>query len=101
MTAFRFENCLLVDDTWRKHEVACSIRLKTFFRLPAPSSGRVALMLALPRPLQLERILPMVSSLGVTTLVLCHASKVHTGEGARDTRSGDKISRVSLNASVA
>lgn len=33
-------------------------------------------MLAVPRPSQLERILPIVSSLGVTTLVLCQARKV-------------------------
>ncbi|CAM9429926.1 unnamed protein product [Choristocarpus tenellus] len=33
-------------------------------------------MLAVPRPLQLERILPMVSSLGISTLVLCGANKV-------------------------
>ena len=33
-------------------------------------------MLAVPRPLQLERILPIVASLGVTTLVLCQARKV-------------------------
>lgn len=37
---------------------------------------RVALMLAVPRPLQLERILPVVASLGVSTLVLCQARKV-------------------------
>ena len=33
-------------------------------------------MLAVPRPLQLERILPVVASLGVDTLVLCQAKKV-------------------------
>ncbi|CAN0538678.1 unnamed protein product, partial [Ectocarpus sp. 8 AP-2014] len=33
-------------------------------------------MLAVPRPLQLERILPVVASLGVTTIVLCQAKKV-------------------------
>ena len=33
-------------------------------------------MLAVPRPLQLERILPIVASLGVTTVVLCQARKV-------------------------
>lgn len=40
---------------------------------------RVALMLAVPRPLQLERILPVVASLGVSTLVLCQAKKVSWG----------------------
>lgn len=40
---------------------------------------RVALMLAVPRPLQLERILPVVASLGVSTLVLCQARKVGWG----------------------
>lgn len=41
-------------------------------------------MLAVPRPLQLERILPMVASLGVSTLVLCQARKVGWGlDGGR------------------
>lgn len=48
-----------------------------------PRWYRVALMLALPRPLQLERILPMISSLGVTTLVLCTASKVRRRQGRK------------------
>ncbi|CAM9214074.1 unnamed protein product [Scytosiphon promiscuus] len=45
---------------------------------PVPQERRpkVALMLAVPRPLQLERILPVVASLGVTTIVLCQAKKV-------------------------
>ena len=42
---------------------------------PAPRP-RVDLLLALPRPLQLERILPMVAQLGVGTLVLAGARKV-------------------------
>ncbi len=42
---------------------------------PYPRS-RVDLILALPRPLQLQRMLPMISSLGVDTLVLCNAAKV-------------------------
>jgi len=37
---------------------------------------RVSLLLALPRPLQLGRILPMVSQLGVDQLILCNAMKV-------------------------
>jgi hypothetical protein len=36
----------------------------------------VSLLLALPRPLQLSRILPMISQLGIDTLVLTHAKKV-------------------------
>ncbi|CAN0381249.1 unnamed protein product, partial [Discosporangium mesarthrocarpum] len=44
--------------------------------VPPERRPRVALMLAVPRPLQLERILPMVSSLGVRTLILTNASKV-------------------------
>ncbi|CAB1117076.1 unnamed protein product [Ectocarpus sp. CCAP 1310/34] len=45
---------------------------------PVPDEQRpkVALMLAVPRPLKLERILPVVASLGVTTIVLCQAKKV-------------------------
>lgn len=42
-------------------------------------------MLALPRPLQLERILPMVSSLGVSTLVLSTAKKVEYVETKSDS----------------
>jgi len=37
---------------------------------------RVSLLLALPRPLQLSRILPMVSQLGVDQLILTNAMKV-------------------------
>jgi 16S rRNA (uracil1498-N3)-methyltransferase len=37
---------------------------------------RVSLLLALPRPLQLSRILPMVSQLGVNQLILTNAMKV-------------------------
>lgn len=37
---------------------------------------RVSLLLALPRPLQLSRILPMVSQLGVDQLILTNAVKV-------------------------
>ncbi|CAM9512692.1 unnamed protein product [Pylaiella littoralis] len=44
--------------------------------IPQERRPKVALMLAVPRPLQLERILPIVASLGVTTLVLCQAKKV-------------------------
>eukprot|EP00903_Cladosiphon_okamuranus_P010372 g9812.t2 len=44
--------------------------------LPQEQRPKVALMLAVPRPLQLERILPVVASLGVSTLVLCQARKV-------------------------
>ena len=36
----------------------------------------VSLLLALPRPLQLGRILPMISQFGVDHLVLCNAKKV-------------------------
>ena len=38
--------------------------------------SRVDLMLALPRPLQLQRMLPMIAQLGVGTLVLTAAAKV-------------------------
>ena len=37
---------------------------------------RVSLLLALPRPLQLQRILPMVSQLGVEHILLTNANKV-------------------------
>jgi len=37
---------------------------------------RVDLMLALPRPLQLQRMLPMIAQLGVGTLILTNAYKV-------------------------
>jgi RsmE family RNA methyltransferase len=44
---------------------------------PAPSSQvTVSLILALPRPLQLGRILPMISQMGVDHLVLTGAGKV-------------------------
>jgi len=37
---------------------------------------RVSLLLALPRPLQLGRMLPMIAQLGVEHLILCGAQKV-------------------------
>lgn len=44
-----------------------------------PLRPRVDLLLAVPRPLQLERILPVVSSLGIGTLILAGAAKVEKG----------------------
>ena len=41
-----------------------------------PDPVNVSLILALPRPLQLNRILPMVSQMGVSDLILTGASKV-------------------------
>ncbi|KAL7572109.1 hypothetical protein ACA910_001746 [Epithemia clementina (nom. ined.)] len=41
-----------------------------------PISINVSLILALPRPLQLNRVLPMISQMGVDHLVLTGASKV-------------------------
>lgn len=43
---------------------------------PSSDTPRVSLLLALPRPLQLGRILPMVSQLGVDQLILTNAKKV-------------------------
>jgi len=37
---------------------------------------RVSLLLALPRPLALQRILPMVAQMGVERIILCNAKKV-------------------------
>lgn len=61
-----------------------------------PPAPRVDLLLALPRPLQLERILPMAAQLGVGTLVLAGARKVErsywgshmlrAADGAANTR---------------
>jgi len=42
----------------------------------SPFASPVSLILALPRPIQLERILPMISQIGVDHLVLCSAQKV-------------------------
>ena len=43
---------------------------------PSVARPRVDLLLALPRPLQLQRMLPMIASLGVGTIVLTNARKV-------------------------
>jgi len=43
---------------------------------PATTHQSVALILALPRPLQLGRMLPMIAQMGVDTLVLTEARKV-------------------------
>eukprot|EP00638_Chattonella_subsalsa_P011379 CAMPEP_0117803888 /NCGR_PEP_ID=MMETSP0948-20121206/16746_1 /TAXON_ID=44440 /ORGANISM="Chattonella subsalsa, Strain CCMP2191" /LENGTH=261 /DNA_ID=CAMNT_0005637269 /DNA_START=197 /DNA_END=980 /DNA_ORIENTATION=- len=44
--------------------------------VPEKHKPQVSLLLALPRPLQLERMLPMISSLGVRHLILSAAQKV-------------------------
>lgn len=44
-------------------------------RAPLPRP-RVDVLLAVPRPLQLQRMLPMVASIGVDNLILCGARKV-------------------------
>lgn len=55
---------------------------KTYLSTPSSNEGwdddapKVSLLLALPRPLQLSRILPMVSQLGVDQLILTNAMKV-------------------------
>jgi hypothetical protein len=41
-------------------------------QLPAEQRPRVDLLLAVPRPLQLERMLPMISSLGMHTNLSKH-----------------------------
>lgn len=43
---------------------------------PALTRPRVDLILALPRPLQLQRMLPMIAQLGVDNLILTNAAKV-------------------------
>lgn len=47
--------------------------------LHTTSQQSVALILALPRPLQLGRMLPMIAQMGVDTLVLTEARKVPKG----------------------
>eukprot|EP00985_Skeletonema_marinoi_P015949 scaffold8417_cov136-Skeletonema_marinoi.AAC.2 len=54
---------------------------KTYLSTQSSDEGmddtpKVSLLLALPRPLQLSRILPMVSQLGVDQLILTNAMKV-------------------------
>jgi RsmE family RNA methyltransferase len=57
-----------------------SLRIHLVDLIPAEhhqsSKPNVSLILALPRPLQLSRMLPMISQMGVETLVLTAASKV-------------------------
>jgi 16S rRNA U1498 N3-methylase RsmE len=43
---------------------------------PCDDAPRVSLLLALPRPLQLRRILPMISQFGVDRILLTNANKV-------------------------
>jgi len=52
------------------------IRMESLQEPPASLTPSVSLILALPRPLQLGRILPMISQMGVDRLVLTAASKV-------------------------
>ncbi len=52
--------------------------LELFFEQLGPTlpRPRVDLILALPRPLQLQRMLPMIAQLGVDNLILTNAAKV-------------------------
>jgi RsmE family RNA methyltransferase len=52
------------------------IQLDNLSEPPASQEPTVALLLALPRPLQLGRMLPMISQMGVSHLVLSQARKV-------------------------
>lgn len=56
--------------------VEVTIREELPVDLPQP---RVDLLLALPRPGQLERMLPQIAQLGVGSLILCGAAKVEEG----------------------
>jgi 16S rRNA U1498 N3-methylase RsmE len=56
---------------------ALRIHLESLQEAPEPlASPPVSLLLALPRPLQLARMLPMIAQLGVDQLVLTEARKV-------------------------
>jgi 16S rRNA U1498 N3-methylase RsmE len=50
---------------------------------------KVDLVLALPRPLRLERLLPVISCMGVGRLVLIGASKVEKGYFGKHSRTFD------------
>ena len=52
------------------------IHLEGLMNPPPAQEPTVALLLALPRPLQLGRMLPMISQMGVSHLVLSQAKKV-------------------------
>ena len=53
-----------------------ALEIAFHLRPPQLSRPRVDVLLALPRPLQLQRMLPMIASLGVGTLILSNAAKV-------------------------
>jgi RsmE family RNA methyltransferase len=50
--------------------------LDRLVEIPSGSAVRVSLLLALPRPLALGRVLPMIAQMGVDHLILTGASKV-------------------------
>lgn len=52
------------------------LRLKVVLSSPPPPRPRVDLVLAIPRPKQLKRVIPAVASLGVDRLVLVNAARV-------------------------
>jgi len=53
-----------------------SLTLRTEFSSPPPTPSPVTLLLALPRPLMLKRILQSISSLGVKNIYLIQSNKV-------------------------
>jgi 16S rRNA U1498 N3-methylase RsmE len=68
------------------------IELGSFENLLRVDKPRLDLTLAIPRPLRLERLLPVISCLGVDQLTLIGASKVekdYFGETSSTVRSID------------
>lgn len=60
--------------------------------LPVARRPRVDLLLALPRPLRLQRLLPVVAQLGVDNIFLCSAAKVEKDYfGAHLLRDADAL----------
>lgn len=53
-----------------------SLEMDVEFNTPAPSFLPVTLVLALPRPIMLKRILSSVSSMGVKRIILFHSNRV-------------------------
>jgi RsmE family RNA methyltransferase len=55
---------------------ASELRLKVTLSEPSPPRAGISLVLAIPRPKALKRVLPAVASLGVDRVVLVNAAKV-------------------------
>ena len=59
-----------------RSETEAGLELRCVFDLPPPPRAQIDLVLAIPRPKALKRVIPAIASLGVDRVVLVNAARV-------------------------